>query len=139
MKKITLQFFFFAVLFAVLLLPFSPVAKTAAADDDIIRLRMFFGLSLPAEAGGGAVSLADWRDFRDNDLAKTFDGFNIVDSVGYWRGKAERSKVVTLVLEESDIPKARALAARYAKRFKQESVMLVAVGVEEWSFVGAED
>ena len=100
---------------------------------DIVRLRLYFGLSLP---DGGAVSLADWQDFQNNTIATTFEGFNIVDSVGYYKGKPERSKVMTLILKQADIPKAKALAGLYAKRFKQESVMLVTVPVADWEFVG---
>lgn len=103
--------------------------------DDIVRLRMFFGLSLPS---GGAVSLADWQSFQDNEIVNTFDGFNVVDSVGYYKGKAERSKIVTVIVESKDVPKAKELAALYSKKFHQESVMIVKVPVLEWSFIGPE-
>lgn len=107
-----------------------------AGSEDVYRLRMFFGLSVP---GGGAVSLADWQAFEQREIARAFDGFNVVDSVGYYKGKPERSKVVTLIVRESEIARARALARLYAKRFGQESVMIVRVPVAEWSFVGPED
>lgn len=101
------------------------------AADQNYRLRMYFGLSLPS---GNAVSLNDWQAFEQNQIAKVFDGFNVVDSVGYYQGKPERSKIVTIILQEKDIGKARSLAQTYAKTFKQESVMMVKVKVEEWSF-----
>ncbi|BFM14765.1 hypothetical protein R50073_09480 [Maricurvus nonylphenolicus] len=94
---------------------------------------MFFGLSLP---GGGAVSLAEWQSFQQEEIVKVFDGFNVVDSVGYYKGKPERSKIVTVIVESKDIAKANALASLYAKRFKQDSVMIVKVPVLEWSFIG---
>ena len=109
------------------------VNSASYADDEVFRLRMFFGLSLPE---GGAVSLADWQAFQKNKIAKTFEGFNVVDSVGYYKGKPERSKIVTLIVESKDIPKAKKLASQYAKKFKQDSVMIVKVPVLEWSFVG---
>ncbi len=100
------------------------------------RLRLFFGLSLP---DGGAVSLDDWQLFQREKIAKTFDGFNVVDSIGFYKGKPERSKIVTLIVEEKDIQKAKELAKSYAKQFRQESVMIVKVLVLEWSFVKAEE
>ena len=104
--------------------------------DQVYRLRLFFGLSLPS---GGAVSLNDWQSFQQNELAKAFDGFNVVDSVGFYKGKPERSKIVTLIVEAGDIPKAKRLAALYAKKFQQDSVMLVKVPVLEWSFITADE
>ena len=107
--------------------------SSAGQADEVLRLRMFFGLSLPS---GGAVSLADWQSFQEQEIAKTFEGFNVVDSVGYYKGKPERSKVITVIVKSEDVPRAKKLASRYAARFKQDSVMIVAVPVTEWSFVG---
>lgn len=104
--------------------------------DEVLSLRLFFGLSLPE---GGAVSLADWVSFQENYIAKYFDGFNVVDAVGFYKGKPERSKVVTIILESKDVPKAKALASEYAKIFKQESVMVVTVPVQAWDFIGPKD
>lgn len=111
------------------------VFSSTSMAGDIYRLRMFFGLSIQ---GGGAVSLEEWESFQKDEIAKVFDGFNVVDSVGYYKGKPERSKIVTIIVEQKDIEKAKKLAALYSKMFKQESVMIVKVPVLEWSFVGAE-
>ena len=108
----------------------------ACQADEVFRLRMFFGLSLP---GGGAVSSDDWQSFQEDEIAKVFDGFNVVDSVGYYRGKPEPSKIVTVIVEEKDIPRAKGLARLYAERFGQDSVMMVKVPVLEWSFIGPEE
>jgi len=108
------------------------VSFSGYAEDDIYRIRMFFGLSLP---GGGAVSMAEWQNFQQNDIASTFDGFNVVDSTGYYKGVSERSKIVTIIVQSEDIPKAKALASRYARKFNQDSVMMVKIPVVEWSFI----
>lgn len=100
--------------------------------DEIVRVRLYFGLSLP---GGGAVSLQDWNRFRDGEIAKAFEGFNVVDSVGFYKGKPERSKIVTLIVKESEVPKIKKLAKSYAKKFRQDSVMMVMVPVAQWSFI----
>ncbi|KAF7785963.1 hypothetical protein PRUB_a0384 [Pseudoalteromonas rubra] len=101
--------------------------------DEVYRLRLFFGLSLP---DGGGVSLEQWQAFQNDEIVKTFDGFNVVDSVGYYKGKPERSKVVTVIVDEQGVKKAKTLASLYAKKFKQDSVMIVKVPVAEWSFIG---
>ncbi len=107
----------------------------SATAGQTYKLRLYFGLSVPS---GGAVSLQQWQTFRDEQLAMTFDGFNVVDSVGFYKGKPERSKIVTLIVDETDIPKAKQLAQDYASQFHQESVMLVKLPVLEWEFVRAQ-
>jgi len=109
--------------------------SATSSAEGVFRLRIFFGLSVP---GGGAVSLEEWNLFQQEEIIKTFDGFNVVDSVGYYKGKPERSKIVTVIVKQQDIKKAKELAALYSKKFKQESVMIVKVPVLEWSFIGAD-
>ena len=108
---------------------------TPVLADEHYRLRMYFGLSLPA---GGAVSLVQWQAFQDAEIATIFDGFNVVDSVGYYRGKPERSKLVTVVGTAEQLKEAKAIAARYASKFQQESVMVITTPVVEWEFIGPE-
>ena len=110
----------------------SPVSGDA---NEIYRVRLFFGLSLP---NGGAVSLYDWQMFEKKQISRSFEGFNIVDSTGFYKGKPERSKIVTFIIEKKDIAKAKELAKSYAQQFQQDSVMIVVVPVLEWSFIGAE-
>jgi len=119
-------------LFFVLIL----AASSTCGAGDICRLRIFFGLSLP---DGGAVSLRDWNAFEQEEIAGTFDGFNVVDSTGYYKGQMERSKVVTVVTDEKGMQKAKELAKSYARKFEQEAVMIVKIPVQEWLFIGPEE
>ena len=125
----------FTRIIALLIISTTLISTSAYASEDIYRLRMYFGLSLP---GGHSVSLNEWQHFEQNRLAKTFTGFNVVDSIGYYQGKAERSKIVTIILKEKELAKAKGLAKEYAKQFNQESVMMVKMKVQEWSFVSAD-
>ncbi|QTL34857.1 DUF3574 domain-containing protein [Pseudoalteromonas viridis] len=109
------------------------LSTSSSYADEVYRLRLFFGLSLP---GGGGVSLEQWQAFQNDEIVKTFDGFNVVDSVGYYKGKPERSKVVTVIVDDRGVEKAKMLASLYARRFGQDSVMLVKVPVAEWDFIG---
>lgn len=104
--------------------------------DDVFRVRLFFGLSKP---DGGVVSPGDWKDFESNSISRRFPGYNVVDSTGFYKKKAERSKIVTLIVYEKELEKVKSLAREYAERFEQESVMMVKIKVEEWSFITPDD
>ena len=110
-------------------------SSTSHAKDEVFRLRLFFGLSIP----GGGVSLEQWQAFQQDEIAKVFEGFNVVDSTGFYQGKSERSKIVTVIVKSHEVSKAKALASLYAKKFNQDSVMMVKVPVLEWSFIGQEE
>lgn len=108
-------------------------STSSAEHNPIYRVRLFFGLSLPT---GGGVSLKQWQAFEQDVIAKTFDGFNVVDSTGFYKGEPERSKVVTLIVTQDQMDKVRSVASQYAATFKQDSVMMVKVKVDEWAFIG---
>ena len=109
--------------------------KTDNSNDQIIRLRMFFGLSIP---GGGTVSKEQWMSFQQTEIVKAFDNFNVVESVGYYKGDPEPSKILTAIMKAEELKKAKKLASVYSKKFNQDSVMLVVIPVSEWSFIGSD-
>lgn len=91
---------------------------------------MFLGLSFP---NGGGVSLQQWQEWERTVLAKQLVGFNVVESTGYYKGLPERSKVVTVIVFKNDketMNKIKAIAQDYAKRFGQESVLVVTTDAE---------
>lgn len=107
-------------------------AEGKSDNAQIFRVRLYFGLSVPR---GGGLSLDEWQQFEKKVLAKTFDGFNVVDSTGYYKGKPERSKIVTIIVTEKEMKKVEEIAKNYADRFGQDSVMMVKVAVDEWRFI----
>ena len=107
--------------------------KNHGFPTEILRLRMFFGLSIP---DGRIVSEEEWMAFQQEKIAGTFDNFNVVESVGYYLGDPERSKILTAIIKAEDLKKAKKLAATYSRQFQQDSVMLVVVPVIEWDFIG---
>ena len=113
--------------------PLDSIDQPSYVEADNYRLRLFFGLSKP---DGTAVSLDQWESFQTNVIAKQFDGFNIVDSIGFYKGRPEHSKILTLIVNQQGIPKAEKIAKTYAERFDQESVMMVVVPVLKWEFIG---
>ncbi|GAK82604.1 hypothetical protein JCM19238_147 [Vibrio ponticus] len=98
------------------------------------RAELFFGLSIPS---GGHVTNQQWQDFVDQQIVPKFQGFNILNSMGYWQGKQENAKIVTILLTERQIPLAREIAQIYAKQFEQDSVMLVLSSVTKTEFIQA--
>jgi hypothetical protein len=85
---------------------FGCTATAEQSDTQNFRVRLYFGLSLPQ---GGGVSLKQWHDFQNTVLAKTFDGFNVVDSTGFYKGQPERSKIVTILTNQQGMPNVRPL------------------------------
>lgn len=81
----------------------------------------------------------DWQLFLKDEIVKNFDGFNFVDSVGFYKGKPEQSKIVTFIVNENEMSKVEMLARSYAKKFHQESVMMVKVAVSQWDFIEADE
>lgn len=117
------------ILIFILLLPIT------AAAEQVFSVNLFFGLSRP---DGTGVTLAQWQTFETQTLATTFPGFTVADTLGYYQGAPERSKLVLLVLKQDEIPKAEKVAAAYAEKFDQDSVMMVKTPVAEWKFITPE-
>ena len=106
------------------------ICTTNASYAQDKRIRMFLGLSFP---NGGGVSLQQWQEWERTVLAKQLVGFNVVESTGYYKGLPERSKVVTVIVFKDDketMNKIKAIAQDYAKRFGQESVLVVTTDAE---------
>jgi hypothetical protein len=119
------------IVFGMMFISFTAVTETLEQN---YRVRLYFGLSLP---DGGGVSLKQWQAFQQNVLVSNFEGFNVVDSTGYYKGEPERSKIVTILTNESGMKAVKKVASQYATEFKQESVMMVKIKVDEWAFIKA--
>ncbi|AOT08173.1 DUF3574 domain-containing protein [Pseudoalteromonas luteoviolacea] len=110
------------------------VTKNVKAHSE--GLKMYFGLSIPS---GGHISAAQWQHFESTRLAKAFAGFSVVDAVGYYKGKKEHTKVVTVYnASAEDIAAANELAKQYSQLFNQDSVLIALLNVSHVSFVGKE-
>ncbi len=99
-----------------------------------LNIQLYFGLSIPT---GGYVSDKQWADFLNDNIAKDFTGFNVIDSTGYYKDVAEPAKIVTIIIDDKDLIKVTKLAQSYAAKFKQDSVMMIKSPVLEWQFIGA--
>lgn len=124
--KFNTKFSIYYLTIALLLLPLQALAA------DIYSVQLYFGLSVP---DGSNVTNKQWEQFVSNSITKRFDGFNIVDSRGYWKGKPEPSKIVTIIVKQEQLKDIEVIAKDYAQQFHQDSVMLVQSPVENLKFV----
>jgi hypothetical protein len=98
--------------------------------------KLYFGLSKP---DGGAVSIEEWDNFQSNIIGKYFDGFNVTDSIGFYKGKSETSKIVTIISDISDVSKVYELAKEYDRMYQQESVLLVQKEIDDFRFISDDE
>jgi len=99
--------------------------------------QLFFGLSKP---DGGEVSLTEWSAFELDIISPEFnEGFTVFDATGFYQGKSERSKVLSLIVSanavDASLVKIRRIATTFVARFSQDSVMLTKTPVLEWEFI----
>ncbi|WP_113906399.1 DUF3574 domain-containing protein [Aliidiomarina celeris] len=112
---------------------FTVAGIATATEHGAVKVQMYFGLNMPQ----GEVSVAEWMNFEKTEVATRFNGFNVVDSVGYYQGQAEKSKIITLIIPENELPKVKELATVYTNLFEQDSVMVLVSSVEQWLFIPA--
>lgn len=123
-------------LFFVTLIAFYTFVFFSLQDSKIVyrhEVKLFFGLSIPS---GGMVSSYDWDDFQQKEIATKFDGFNVVDSTGFYKGMAKPSKIVTFIVKGKEVNKIKKIAQAYAQRFHQNSVMILDDSLLKQEFIG---
>ena len=118
---------YIAMLFAALTtgLVLSPPAFGRLIQEDL-----YFGRNIP---GGGEVSESQFQTFVDGVITPRFPaGLTTFNANGQFRDNTgttiqERSKVVTLFVDDTSAPQASidAIAAAYRQQFRQESVLQV--------------
>lgn len=73
--------------------------------------------------------LGRYRRYRENIIeivSRYFDGFTIVDAIGYREGKPEHSIIIEIIAE-NELPKIRAIADEIRIANKQECVLVSSV------------
>lgn len=125
-------FFILGLFVGVMVVPLSGTIYGEAESPRWEKAQLYFGLSKP---GGGGVSISEWEAFQREVIDSRFKGYNLSDSLGYWEGSPERSKVLMIILKAEDTPKVKEIAREYARRFDQESVLLVKTPIAELEFI----
>lgn len=77
---------------------------------------------------GDSVTVQDFSVFLDDYVTPVFPGFTVRDTVGYWKGKPERSRELVILAEDGASPafhsNVESIARAYKRKFRQESVMI---------------
>ncbi len=82
---------------------------------------LWFGANIP---DGREVWTEDWESFLADSVTPHFPGFTVTSGDGYWKGKPEFVRVLTLLSDDSDgfRNQVRMIAEHYKTRFEQEAV-----------------
>jgi len=99
-------------------------------SEEVYETRLFFGRDIKTSSDYEETYVTDdmWNEFMDEIVAKSFDGFTVMDAVGYWQGARENSKIILFIYPndeeaESNLEKINLIARNYAIKFHQEAVM----------------
>lgn len=120
------------------------ISPITMAAETACEYKLFFGLSIPS---GNAVSSEEWERFVAETIVTElkiaqYDGFNISNAKGYWKGKPEDSRILSIVSSnhcenEKNQPLLAALqkiAQKYKTNYKQDSVGFSSTLLYEASF-----
>ncbi|WP_126454591.1 DUF3574 domain-containing protein [Sulfuriflexus mobilis] len=98
----------------------------------IYDVRLFFGRDIALDKKCGALYVTDtlWSNFVAQQVSTKFDGFTVLDSIGYWKGAKEDTKIIIFTFKSGDdandnLTKTTTIAGSYAKTFCQDAVMQV--------------
>lgn len=93
-----------------------------------VRVDMYFGDNIPSLNIPGHdpayVGGENFTRFLNDYVTPTFPGFTVTTAEGYWKGKPEIVRVLTILAADSDSLRntVRQIAERYKTEFSQEAV-----------------
>ena len=92
---------------------------------------LYFGRNIDKDGMYKHVDNLAVAEFINEVVTPRFDGFTMIDSIGYWQGKQEQSFIIRIIAEETgDVYiKLSDIRQEYKKQFNQESVMLITTDV----------
>lgn len=107
-------------------------AATEQPTTSKVMVMIYFGM---AEHDGTPITQQRWLEFEKNELARDFEGFTLFEAKGYYRGKAEASKVALIIIDESKLETVKKVADIYRQQFNQHSVMVTVSNLQQWHFI----
>lgn len=101
--------------------------------NDSIETKLFFGFN-NAEGTRRAVSDEAWTKFLVDWVTPLFPGFTVFNTLGFWQGKPEESRVVLFLRESSEQSDLdiEIIRQAYCKTFRQTCVARVDAPVKTW-------
>ena len=87
-----------------------------------VKAELFFGANKP----DGSIPVTDneFDNFLADHVTRHFSGFSVSQVDGYWKGKSELTRVLTILADDSNgfRNQVRMIAEQYKTRFAQEAV-----------------
>jgi hypothetical protein len=92
-----------------------------APDPAQIKATLYFGANVP---NGDYVTDALFAQFLEDEITPQFPGFTVMHGQGYWKGKPEIVRALSILAPDTNDfrGRIRAFAERYKTRFHQEAV-----------------
>jgi hypothetical protein len=82
-------------------------------------------LGTDIEILGRTVGYHDFLRFLEEEVIPNFKSFSVTDSTGYWKGKPEPIKILTIITGDyEDAIVIKRIAEAYKKRFYQDAVLV---------------
>lgn len=105
--------------------------------DTAMRATVYLGANVPGKPTeynsfrGSVVTDTDFSLFLDDYVTPRFPGFTVRETLGYWHGKPERSRELSILapmvgdagLEQFE-EQVAGMAREYKRKFRQEAVMI---------------
>jgi hypothetical protein len=82
--------------------------------------QLYLGRNIPNS--DVVVSEDDIKNFLFDVVQPRFDGFTVQEALGFWKGTAEDTVILTISCKGCDQPKVAEVAQLYKELFRQESV-----------------
>jgi hypothetical protein len=100
------------------------------------RYTLTFGHAIGTK--GETVTSGQMDHFLHFAVANVARSFSVADGTGFWEGNPERTTIVTILSDDGFmLGKVDRLAARYARLFRQDCVMVETAGIQTPKFIEA--
>jgi hypothetical protein len=95
-----------------------------------VQFQLFLGRNIP---DAGKVTNEMMANFIQNEVATRFEGFTMIEGVGFWKGEAEQVTILTILTDDHE--NVSEIAAAFKTQFRQESVLIAETPVPVLQFV----
>lgn len=95
-----------------------------------MQFQLFLGRNIP---NAGAITKGMMSDFIRQEVSPRFDGFTMIEGVGFWRGEQESVTILTFITDEAH--KVAEVADAFKVAFRQESVLMTEMALPVCQFV----
>lgn len=95
-----------------------------------MQFQIFLGRNIP---DAGKVTNEMMAHFILNEVSPRFEGFTMIEGVGFWKGEAEQVTILTIITDDSE--SVSEVAEEFKIQFRQNSVLISETPVPTLQFV----